>query len=571
MAWHLYRFRTTLVTVLSAGTISLIVAVLSPEIGSVAAAATGCLGAALAGGVAWIVLAPITRLSALAAEVASGQREPQTLPEGRGELVGFTAAIQAIEAKRSELSAQYQVDLTVVADALAKLADARNTPELPPLVSPFPGSRETLKTHWESTVRELVATRQRVAWATRVLATLPDAIAIADGTGALRYVNPSAEKLFGCASSPRGSAMTLFGDSGSRPNTGTDPAFAIAERAQVIEWLRAGASGKLVTRSANGRLVEVCASVPPRQTRDAVLVITARDVSDTWDAVQTDRPVIRANATRQLLDRYLTESSEPLISLAAQLRLLSGDAKQSGMRDAMTAKVSAAQHSLRRLETYHTLMQWFRTAVWSELPEPTPSEFMPAEVVTAVGDKLATRFKMRGNALKVVDQGGWMFADLDRLDTALTGLLLHASEATANTQLELRITRLPVALERPIPFTEFYLPDAGPVISPEELAVVERPFGGAAPSSLDQFEGIGGFPLGLVVAARLATGLDGELHLETGTAGQLGVRLIVPTRRAVDGPTMTVAAIAPGALDVAPTEETVAGWRLGAPAPQMPA
>jgi hypothetical protein len=121
------------------------------------------------------------------------------------------------------------------------------------------------------------------------------------------------------------------------------------------------------------------------------------------------------------MDLFLQEVSEPLSKLSAQLRLLTGDAKQSGQRAAMLTRLTAAEQCTRGLETYHTLVHWYRQAVWQGLGDPTPSEFMPAEIATLVAGKLAARLQARGNGLKVVDNGGWMFADPDRLEAALMG------------------------------------------------------------------------------------------------------------------------------------------------------
>jgi hypothetical protein len=119
--------------------------------------------------------------------------------------------------------------------------------------------------------------------------------------------------------------------------------------------------------------------------------------------------------------------------------------------------------------------------------------------------------------------------------------------------------------------TEFYLPDAGPALTPGDLDVINRPFGGIAPSAIERFADGSGHPLGLAVAHHLARSVGGRLDLDVGPAGNLGARLTVPTRRGEAAAQVTIATAAPGALDVAPAAETVAGWRLGVPAAQSPA
>ncbi|MGL6097534.1 MAG: PAS domain-containing protein, partial [Fimbriiglobus sp.] len=482
--------------------------------------------------------------------------------------------VRSEAARRAALAAGYQIDLTVIADSLSRLGDPRATiPSTPNLSAPFPEAVKRAAGGFDAVARDLGTSRQRLNWMVRVLAALPDPVIVADGTGAPRYLNPAAEKLFGIttAAAGKGTLPGLIAATPMTPDAGEDPAMFVAGATEFVEWMRRGAIGFLVVRSASGQLVELAAAISGKATREGLICLIARDANAEPGRIASDRALVRATAVRGQLDLFLRESSEPLSKLNAQLRLLTGDAKQSGQRDAMLGRLTGAEQALRNLETYHMLAYWYRLAVWQNLGDSTPSEFMPSEVTGLVSGKLAARLKARGNALKVVDQGGWMFADADRLEAALTGLVTHASDASSNLQFELRIGRLPVSPQQPTPMTEFYLPDAGPMIAAGELAVVDRPFGSLAPPPIDRFADVGGCPLGLVVAHHLARSADGRLVLEAGPAGQLAIRLMIPTRRGDTGPVVTVAAAAPGALDVAPAGETVSGWRLGVPAAQSPA
>jgi signal transduction histidine kinase len=570
MARHSLRLCSALLAAASASVAAGVATFLAPHLDPLAAAGVAFAGAAVAGAAVWAGLAPLARLAAAADEVAGGGRRPADLPEASGELAALVGAVRAVEARRAEREMAHQTDLKVLTVSLKVLADQKATPVLPTLSSSDATAAADLLAAFDAAVKDGTATRQRLAWAGRVLAAIPDAVVATDGTGAPRYLNPVAEKLFGATAVTANKApvTALFADAGEPVAAGDDPALPVAGSAEVADWVRAGAAGPLVARTKAGQLVELTGVVQGKTVKDRVVCLTARDAAVGHDRTAADRAAVREAATRRFLTRYLHESTDALAQIGAQLRLLTGEAKQSGHRDAMLTKLAAANQGLRRLDTFHTLADWFRATVWGDLPAATPSEFTPAEVATLVGEKLAARLKGRGNVLKVTDQGGWMFADADRLEAALTGLLAHAGDAAANTQLELRITRKPASADLP-PATEFYLPDAGPALSAEHLAVVDKPFGGLAPAPLDKFDGADGFPLGLAVAARLAPALDGELHLENGPAGQLAVRLLVPSRRAADAPPATVAVAAPGALDVAPAEETVAGWRLGVPTPQV--
>ncbi|QJW97814.1 PAS domain-containing sensor histidine kinase [Frigoriglobus tundricola] len=474
--------------------------------------------------------------------------------------------------REAELADTYQADLAAVAVAAAALGDAKSAPAAPALADRYPDHADRVRAGFADAAKEIAGLRNRLASALRILNGLPDAVVVTDAAGSPRYLNQAAEGMFGTtlASAAGKPIVALLADPIAPDAAGADPDRPVTGSGEVLDWIRAGAAGSVVVRTAAPALVELTGAVSKKGARDALVCLVGRDLTVARVREAEERAGVRANATRCLLERYLAETDEPLRQVAAQLRLLIGDAKQSGQRDAMLAKLTAAGRGLRTIDTFHALAQSFRNLVWTKLPEATPSEFMAVEVPNAVGQRLAGRLKARGNNLKVTDQGGWLYADFERVEVALLGALSHACDATQNAQIEVRIRRLGVSAQAPEPATEFHIPDAGPVLTAAMLDVIENPFGHRAPAPLDRFEGVGGHPIGLVVAAWMAGALGGGLRIEADPSGQLGLRLVVPTRLA-GGPPATVAAAAPGALDVAPHEETVAGWRLGAPVAQLPA
>ncbi|MFO0801397.1 MAG: hypothetical protein U0804_28355 [Gemmataceae bacterium] len=553
-------------------------AFLTLEVGAAAAAGAGLAVAAAAGAAAWAVLAPLARLSAAAQDVADGRLAAADFPAGNGELVAVAAAVRALDARLAEsaahaadLGAAYRNDLTAVAASVAGLADPAATPATPSLAGRHPAQADAVRAALHEAGKEVAGLRQRLGTAVRIINALPTALVVTDPAGQPRYLNPVAERVLGTTQAAAlGKPLTTFLADPPPPGaTGVDPDVRVAGAAELAAWVQGGAVSPLVVRTAADLLVEFTGSVSRKSPRDVLVCLVGRELTAARQAEAEDRAAVRGNATRQLLDRYLEETDESLRQVAAQLRLLAGDAKQSGQRDALLGKLAAAGQGLRRLETYQVLARGFRDLIWTGLPAPTPSEFMAVEVVNAAGDRLAGRFKARGNSLKVIDQGGWLYADADRIEAALLGLLTHACDAVANARVEVQVRRHGVSADRAEAATEFYIPDAGPVPPAAALAVVEHPFGALAPAPLDRFDGVGGCPLGLVVGFWMASALDGQLAIET-QAGVLGLRLTVPTR-VTGGPPLTVATAAPGALEVAPAEETVAGWRLGVPTAQLPA
>lgn len=539
-------------------------AFLADPIGAPVAAAAGVAVAGAGAFAVWAGLGGLARAAAAGRDVAEGKLDPTALT-AEGELADLAAAVKAVEDRRAKLEATYRNDLETLAATLLAALDPKTAGVAPTLAAPFPPVTAKVRAGFDELGKELAGVRQRFASAIRILNGLPDAVVVVDQTGAPKYLNAAAEAALGVTTAAVGkrTLAALIADPAEQTLATADPGRPVAGPNELTEWLHAGGTAPLLVRTGAGHLIELSAAVGRKGSKDGLTYLVGRDAIPALTREADDRAITRAETTRQILDRYLAETEEPFAALAAQLRLLAGDAKQSGQRDAMMAKLTAATAGLNKAEAFQTLAHWFRASVWSGLPAPTPAEFVAGEVVGQVAAKLAGRFKARGNTLKVTDQGGWLYADPDRLTAALTGLLVHACDATSNLPVELRISRVPASADCPTPLTEFHLPDAGLVPTAFDT-LIDRPFDG--PAGADQFAATEGCPFGLVVAARLADAMGGQLRVESDASGRLGLRLTVPTRLAGGEPPVTVAAAAPGALEVAPVEELVSGWRLGTPA-----
>jgi signal transduction histidine kinase len=269
------------------------------------------------------------------------------------------------------------------------------------------------------------------------------------------------------------------------------------------------------------------------------------------------REVVRTEVARQLVGRWVHEADAPLRQIAAQARLLLGDAKQSTRRDVMVPRINGLIEQVKRLDVFTGTVAWWNRLNWGEPVATTPSEVLAADLLGVVQSRLAARLRERNNSLQIGDEGAWLFVDADRLEATLVGILTHACEAVHGSPIEVRLRRLSAASTRGEPVMEFLVLDAGPALTPEMQEMVNKPFGGCRPPSLDTFTDVGGFPLGLIVAHALARTLGGRVDFESDPAGRLTIRLRVPTRQT--GSTFEAGAVGEGA----PYEETVAGWRLG--------
>lgn len=547
--------------------------------GLIVAGIVGVLAVLGVAGIVWWLLAPLARLASEFATVADGSRSPADLTEGPGDLASVVVAAKELERQRSEfeqlradLTSAYLSDLGSIADALGSLADSKATPAVPTLVAPFPESVNAFQGKFSDATRSLTQTRQRLDWATRILSGLPDAVVVTDGNGIPRYLNAAAEKMFGVSATvaARSPVTALLRDVETDAGTGDDPPYSAISTAAVGDWLKKGATGSVTAGVRPDGFAEVRATVPSKGAGGAGYFVF-RDVTAARSAEPVIRATVRANATRRALDRYLAEVTEPIAVLGAQLRLLAGDAKHSAQKSEMLPRLTAAREALQRLETHHDIARWFRSGAWNELPPVSYAEVSPAEITQTVAARLAVRLKARGNEVKIPENSGWVVTDPERLEVALLGLLTHAADAAFNTRIELRVNRTPPTVDRQTGTTELHLTDLGQAPQAGQLDVVSRPFGATGPAQLDRFDTIGGNPLGLVVAARMAPTLGGILSLESGADGRLSARLLIPTRPAGESSSPSVASATPGAFDVAPPDEVVSGWRLGVPNPQLPA
>lgn len=508
-------------------------------------------------------------LPALIAGVAPG-----LLPEGLAwagyavAVLGAAAAAGAVVALLKPIGTQIR-DLGAERDserlarggaqaeaARAYAALARDPQAAPDLAASGPEAAA-----WGELVRAVRQSRQQVANLSRLIHELPLPLLVTDSRGIIRMINPATEKLF---NTPRGE---LLNQPLARFAPPRDPK---KQAKSVHDLLNVGPSGTArgVGRTRQGRAIPVqwhVSEADPRAGTGTVLVL-ARDLSADDAAADRRRRADRAAVARSLGRRAVREVLPANREIGNLLRMLVQEAKQSGQRDRVIQRMRTVQDQAERQGLFAELLDWVcRTE--GDGPEPAPpapAEFMAVEAVRAAQQRLEFRFKERNNVLRLNDEGGWILCDPDVLQTALCGLLLHATESVQGASVTLTLKRERPAAGETGDQIALTLADVGPALSAADKARLADPHAGEAGLDWDAFDN-GGAPLGLLAAARLAPLLGGDLTFDEDALGQLLVRLRLPTRlsRAGSAEANGTAHAEAAEVEVAPDEETCAGWRMG--------
>jgi hypothetical protein len=560
------RFNATLIaSVVSALSATTAVTVATLVHGGLAMAVVviGAMSTAL---VVWSSLASLPLVTRFARNVMDGKSSVSSPPRFDNELSICVKAITELYESRTKLGSDFQQDLSIVARGLVALNDPKREIRKLDLSGRFPDICAMVGEAFGELSEGILTTRRQLSLATRTVHGIPEAILVVDTTGALRFLNRQAEHLFGPLSRTGSKRVisSLFAGPPSQESILRTQGISVANPYEVLTWLKTGARGRIVARvehSGSERFYELSASNGANSV-DPQVYIVCRDMTDQLGRELKATEELRARTFRRVIDRYLLESGDSLSQVAAQTRLLLGEAKQSSLREAMVPRLSVATRGIRQLETFHELLHWYRDLVWSQGRPITPSEFTGIEVANIVADRLSARFKARGNRLKIVDQGGWVYSDAEWLEVALLGFLVHACDATINQQIELRVTRYGISADRPRPQIEYHVVDAGSGIPSDLIDRLQNHFRERLLSKKVESNLAEDWPIALVVASRIASALGGELRIGSRPNNRLALRLTIPTRVGADT-VSPVASTNPSVLNVAPFEETVSGWRLG--------
>lgn len=554
------RFRLTLclaafVPLLVAGLVAVTPLGDGAAVGVLVTGGVGTAGAAL---VVWLITRRFAALTAECRRIVDGA-PPANLPANRNDELGVVAAaLEALNGRRQEVEGDYRRTLTELTDALEKVAEG--APAVPTAGGACGEEVGAVTAAVQEAAKKVATVRQRLALATKMLHGLPAAVVAVDESGAVRFLNPAAERVFGrslsvCARKP---LVSLLGEPDAEP----DPlARSVLRPSAVGPWLTTGAVGEAVVEvpRANARPARVALTTTPALTGDGLRYLVARDLSDERVRVAADRARVREEALRAVWAATAAAGTEPVDAILASARLLAADAKQSTGRDALLLRVAAVRHHAGTLEAHIRTVRWLTRALRGELPAPVAAEFRAGEPARAAIDQLTPQLKGRNLTVTVSDDGGWVCGDDEWIRTALLGILGHAAEAAQDATIGLRMRRLPAAAGAPEERVCYEVVDAGPPLTADQKADLERPFGGLEAPGFLATAAAPGFVPGLLLAAALARQAGGALEFDTTPGGGLVVRFVVPTRL----PVAVAAVSAPEVIDAGPVEELVMGWRLG--------
>jgi signal transduction histidine kinase len=296
-----------------------------------------------------------------------------------------------------------------------------------------------------------------------------------------------------------------------------------------------------------------------------VWCVTVRDLAPDHGRLAIDRMRTREETFAAALaagERMGGVAGELILT---QTRQLIGDAKQTPQRDVLLPRLKAIRELAGDLEAQTRVGRWLATTLWGDLPPACRVEFLAGESVRSVVDQLAVRLKAVDATVAVTDHGGWVYCDEDWFRTAVHGMLAHAAAAVKGGPIGVKLNRLPCAPGQREGNLEVSVVDAGPLLSPAQMTALGNPFGDLTPAPLLPAEDGEGFLPGLLVAAKLAAALGGELGFDSTPSGRLVIRLVVPTRLPdnTDLPPTDRADLPTTAADVGAAEELCFGWKLG--------
>ncbi|MDW8244634.1 MAG: PAS domain-containing protein [Thermogemmata sp.] len=501
-----------------------------------------------------------SRLGALADEcrqIVAGSAPKNLSTTRTDELGDISRALSELDSRRERLQEEFRRVLQEIAANLIRIGEGKTVSELTHSVTCADNVRH-LDAILQENAKKFANLRLRLTLTARVLHDMPAAILTVDQIGYIRYLNGAAEKLFGiplanCARKP---FATLLAQPNGEPDPFNRP---ILEPNNLISWLQNDSPGEAVVELAKpkGKVRVLLQTFRLAGTTDRTSYVLARDLTEEMYQLGQDRARTRELSIRgiwELLSRTTTEAIE---AIQANTRLLTSEVKQSSGRTTMLPRVVALRQHLAGMNAYLRTFRWLNLTYANQLPSPLNQEFLAVEPVRGALDELALRLKSCQIEVTVTDRGGWIYADAEWLRTALVGVLLHVADSTQDCTVGIHINRLPTDSEpNGEEIIEYKILDAGPSLSPRQLADLSRPFGDLEPPTFLS-PATSGFMPGLLLAKELTRQMAGQL--EFGAVGDaLVIRMLLPSRVSKK---LTIDLSSQA--DLTPIEELVMGWKLG--------
>ncbi len=556
----LNRYRRKLLGVAAVPLLTPALAVLIPldTVGWMALGAVTLLLCGFTAGAIFVLGKPLAQLDDACEKIIEGA-EPKLRGDETGEFAIVLAAIGELESRRRSGEKSLRSTLAAVAAEVAKLGDGTAPAELP-MTTEATAEIQSLNAGIREAATKLAAVRNRLSHTTRFLQEIPCGLIALDKTGMIRFINSSAERVTGRTSAKvnRKEFRDLLASQPSNP----DPLRReVLDFPGVVAWLQRGGKGQILVDFAQAGGLVVRSELTAFQLGGAVdgtWYLLLRDVGEENRRLIEDRKWIRELTLKAVWKSTAQAGTEPIEAILASTRLLTSDVKQSTPKAAMLPRVGAIRQHAGALEAHIRMLRWLDGRLWGEQREPQLTEFKSIEPVKAAVDQLGPQLKSRNITPTISDKGGWLCGDEEWVRTALIGMLTHAGQSVQEAALGIHLRRLPantaVAEEQVL----IEVLDAGPLLTADQRADLESPFGQAEEPSYLKPNASGYLP-GLILASRLARDMGGSLEFDSTPAGGLIVRLILPAR--------TLNRVAPdntiATADFLPVEELVMGWRLG--------
>lgn len=541
-------------------------ALLLPESLRLLGAIAGSVVIGVAGALfVWWRLRSLGQLSRYAIDIKDGREGSEPRISG-SEILPILQVIKELTDARSNAIEAHRETLISWQKVLQQFQD----PNCPPSVAmnletPFIEEQNQVIHLVDEFGKQLFAIRQRMALAMRVLNQLPDGVAALDGRGVCRYMNAALERLLGLKQQgqwQRQPFVRFVAEELPADQPWHDPAVEPLPAGRLNSWLEQikGGSCSTYLKTDSKELIpaELVVSAPGQGEGLSALVV--HDLRPTRKLLAERLASDRMQNFGNFIKNYIGEVEPAVAKVISQGRLLLAEVKQTPQRTALVPKMQTLLSEASQLESIQLLNRFLHFLNEGELPAAVKTEFELGDVARVVKDRLAPLMRARNVSLDIEDRAGWLYGDEDRVTAILVGMLYHATRASQDQELTLKLLRTSEVAPDGSTFLEATLSPAGPLLNPEHLALLREPFSGWEARNLWSFDGVEGSPIGLLVAERLAAEAGGELDLRASSGGRLIVVLRLPSRlpdareyRGQEDEEIAQLALA----------ETCGSWRLG--------
>jgi Histidine kinase-, DNA gyrase B-, and HSP90-like ATPase len=392
----------------------------------------------------------------------------------------------------------------------------------------------------------------------------PDPLVILDDTGRVVSWNIAAAKLYPGKDIRK--KRVEFGQLFSETTAYSKESQAdlkIKTRGHMKAWLGNPGLGICETIAANDEHTPLSVSVlhPNVRKSGPYTVVGLRDLSSYKQTELADRLQQRKIIGQRLCLLVDNEAKPCLGAMRTQASLIAQASKQVGQREKFVPKVERLLEELGRQEVVIDLLGWLGRLTKSFGTATDNIELRLLDVVQNVADKLEHSVKERNNTLNVTGDAGWLIADEDGLTSMVTGLLMHANQATEKNAISLKLQR------RSVPGasgeqSEVVLNYTGKLLSPDQIKDICEPFRRVESVAFDSSATQGGFFLGLAVANRIAVLMGQELEFTSEGNTQI-IRAVLSTRETGSRSSIYGSKLDTDYVPGAEASDMLAGWDVG--------